>query len=248
MKFRVYRGQMERCDILLKCWTFRGFHGNSIFVLITCSEAVLDLETDSLQLIIAEEADPHEASTGEDEPRTGRATEAADERREAEGTVPHLDVVETTLKGSLDVEVLVKQQFYPLTGQSWGKQSEAVNSRTESDHMQLSFVSAAAFQRDLTPCFVEGEVILVWSSGCLLRHTFQNIQAFLVGRVGIRVVWRAEAATISISQPVSTVKGPLGPHRGFEHLRSGTFIWLDVTTIRKKGKYHCNSSYGRKKW
>lgn len=86
--------------------------------LITCSEGVLDLEADSLQLIVAVEADPHEASTGEDEPRTGGATEAVDERREAEGAVPHLDVVETTLEGSFDVEALVKQQLYPLTGQS----------------------------------------------------------------------------------------------------------------------------------
>lgn len=109
---------MERCGILLKSQTCRGFHCNSIFFLITCSEAVPDLETDSLQLVIAEEADPHEASTGEDEPRAGGATEAVDERREAEGAVPHLDVVETTLKGSLDVKALVKQQFYPLTGQS----------------------------------------------------------------------------------------------------------------------------------
>lgn len=228
---------MKRCGILLKCWTFRGFHGN-IFVVITCSEAVLDLETDALQLIVAEEADPHEASTGEDEARTGGATEAVDERREAEGAVPHFDVVETTLKGSLDVEVLVKQQFYPLTGQSWEEQG------TESDHRQLGFVSAAAFQRDLTSHLLAGEVNWVWGSGCLLRPTFQNIQAFLVGRVGIRVVWWAEAATISISHPVSTVKGP---QRGFVGpFGSGAFIWLDVTTIRKRGKYQWSSSHGRK--
>lgn len=89
-----------------------------MFVVITWSEAVLDLEPDSLQLFVAEEADPHEASTGEDEPRTGGATEAADDRREAEGAIPHLDVVETALEGSLDVEDVVKQQFYPLTRQS----------------------------------------------------------------------------------------------------------------------------------
>ncbi len=68
-------------------------------VLITCSKAVLDLEANPLQLLITEEeADPHEASAGEDESGTGRATEAIDERGEAEGAVPHLDVVETTLK------------------------------------------------------------------------------------------------------------------------------------------------------
>lgn len=100
------------------CWTFRSFHGDCAFVVITCGEAVLHLEAHPLQLIVAEEADPHEASTGEDEARTGGATEAIDERREAEGAVPHLDVVETALEGSLDVEVLVKEQFYPLTGQS----------------------------------------------------------------------------------------------------------------------------------
>lgn len=86
--------------------------------LITCGEAVPDLEADSLQLVVAVEADPHEASAGDDQPRTGGATEAVDERREAEGAVAHLDVVETALEGSLDVEALVKQQFYPLTGQS----------------------------------------------------------------------------------------------------------------------------------
>lgn len=65
---------------------------------ITCSKAVLDLEANPLQLIITEEADPHEASAGEDQPGTGGATEAIDERREAEGAVPHLDVVETALE------------------------------------------------------------------------------------------------------------------------------------------------------
>lgn len=56
------------------------------------------MEADSLQLFITEEADPHKASTGEDESGTGRAAETIDEWREAEGTVPHLDVVKTTLE------------------------------------------------------------------------------------------------------------------------------------------------------
>lgn len=91
--------------------------------LITCSKAVLDLEANPLQLFVTEEADPHESPAGEDESRTGRATEAIDEWREAEGAVPHLDVVETTLKWRLDVEGLIKQKLYPLAGQSWGKHS-----------------------------------------------------------------------------------------------------------------------------
>lgn len=87
-------------------------------VLITCGEAVLNPEADPLQLFIAEEADPHEASAGEDEPRCRRAAEAIDERREAEGAVAHLDVVEATLERGLDVEGLIEQQLYPLAGQS----------------------------------------------------------------------------------------------------------------------------------
>lgn len=67
-------------------------------VLITCSKAVLDLEASLLQLFITVEADPQEASSGEDKSRTGRATVAIDEWREAERPVPHLDVVETTFK------------------------------------------------------------------------------------------------------------------------------------------------------
>ena len=162
VKLRVYRQQRD-----VTCRICRGSHGNGIFVLITCSEAVLDLESDSLQLIVAEEADPHEASTGEDKARTGGATKAVDERWEAEGAVPHLDVVETALKGSLDVEVLVKQQFYSLTGQRWGRQGDAVNSRTETGHMQLRlrrrrevglkfWVTAASYLPEHTgiPCWV----------------------------------------------------------------------------------------------
>ena len=86
--------------------------------IITCSKAVLDLEADPLQLLITEEADPHEASAGEDQPGTGRAAEAIDERREAEGAVPHLDVVEATLERRFNVEGLIEQQLYPLAGQS----------------------------------------------------------------------------------------------------------------------------------
>lgn len=86
--------------------------------LITCSEAVLDLEADALQLLVAEEADPHEAAAGQHQAGAGRATEAVDERREAEGAVPHLDVVETTLERGLDVEGVVEQQLDPLAGES----------------------------------------------------------------------------------------------------------------------------------
>lgn len=92
--------------------------------LITCGKAVLDPEANPLQLVVTEEADPHEASTGEDQPWTGSSTEAIDERRETEGAIPHLDVVETTLEWGLDVEFIIKQQLYPLTGQCWRKQSD----------------------------------------------------------------------------------------------------------------------------
>lgn len=93
-----------------------GINKPSHWVVFTCSKAVLNLETNPFQLFIAEKADPHEASTGEDKSRTGRATESIDEWREAEGTIPHLNVVETTFKWGLNVEVLIKQQLYPLPG------------------------------------------------------------------------------------------------------------------------------------
>lgn len=89
--------------------------------MLTCGKTVLDPEANPLQLIVAEEADPHESPTGEDQPGTDRAAEAVDERREAERAVPHLDVVEATLKGSLDEEFLIKQQLDPLTWQGWGE-------------------------------------------------------------------------------------------------------------------------------
>lgn len=85
--------------------------------MLTCCKSVLDPEANPLQLIVAEEADPHEPPTGEDQAGTDRAAEAVDERREAERAVPHLDVVEATLEGSLDEEFLVKQQLDPLTRQ-----------------------------------------------------------------------------------------------------------------------------------
>lgn len=43
--------------------------------------------------------------------------------------------------------------------------------------------------------------------------TFQYVQALLVGRVRLRVVWGAEAATICVSYPVSTVTRMLRPQR-----------------------------------
>lgn len=85
--------------------------------MLTCCESVLDLEANPLQLVITEEADPHESATGEDQSWTDRAAEAVDERGEAERAVPHLDVVEATLEGGLDVEFLIKQQLDPLTRQ-----------------------------------------------------------------------------------------------------------------------------------
>lgn len=85
--------------------------------MLTCGKTVPDLEANPLQLVIAVEADPHESPTGEDQPRTGRAAEAVDEGRETERAVPHLDVVEATLKGGLDEEFLIKQQLDPLTRQ-----------------------------------------------------------------------------------------------------------------------------------
>lgn len=89
--------------------------------MLTCSKSVLDLEANPLQLIVTEEADPHKSPAGEDQSWTDRAAEAVDERWEAERAVPHLDVVEATLKGSLDEEFLIKQQLDPLTRQCWGE-------------------------------------------------------------------------------------------------------------------------------
>lgn len=90
---------------------------------ITCSKLVLDIEATPLQLVVTVEADPHEAPAGEDATRAGWATVPTDEWREAKGTVPNLDVVETTLKRRLDLEKLVEQQLYPLTGQSCGERN-----------------------------------------------------------------------------------------------------------------------------
>lgn len=89
-------------------------------ILVTCSKAVLDLEASPLQLFITEEADPHEASAGQDESRTGWAAKAIDERGETEGTVPHFDVVEATFERRLDVEDFIKHQLYSLARQGWG--------------------------------------------------------------------------------------------------------------------------------
>lgn len=89
--------------------------------MLTCSKSVLDPEANPLQLVVTEEADPHESTAGEDQSWTDGAAEAADERWEAERAVPHLDVVEATLKGSLDIEFLIKQQLDPLTWQCWGE-------------------------------------------------------------------------------------------------------------------------------
>lgn len=100
-----------------------GINKLSSCLLFTCCKAVLDLEANPFQLFITEKADPHEASTGEDKSGTGWATEAIYDWRETERAIPYLDVVETTLKWGLDVEVLIKLQLYPLAGQGWGKQS-----------------------------------------------------------------------------------------------------------------------------
>lgn len=132
--FRLAAERLNQCVMWAKLSEHSGSPGryfshiavNRLFLifLVTCSKTVLDPEANPLQLIVTEEADPHEASTGEDEPRTGSSTEAIDERRETEGAIPHLDVVETTLERGLDVEFLIKQQLYPLTGQCWRKQSD----------------------------------------------------------------------------------------------------------------------------
>lgn len=103
-----------------------GINKPSQCVHITCSKAVLDLEANPLQLFITEEANPHEATTGEDEPGIGRAAEAIDEGRKAERTITYLDVVKTTLERRLDVEGVIKQELYPLAGQGWGEESMVV--------------------------------------------------------------------------------------------------------------------------
>lgn len=46
----------------------------------TCNEGVLDAEAEALQLLVAGELDPHEASRGRDQARVLPPAEAVDER------------------------------------------------------------------------------------------------------------------------------------------------------------------------
>lgn len=84
---------------------------------LTCNECVLDAESETLQLLIASELDPHEAPGGSDQSRVLPSAHPVDERREAEGPVADLDVIEAALEGRLDVVVLVERQLDPLPGQ-----------------------------------------------------------------------------------------------------------------------------------
>lgn len=72
----------------------------------------------------------------------------------------------------------------------------------------------------------------------VLLVTFQYVQTLLVGRVRLRVVGWAEAATICVSHPVSTVTRPLRPLRGFNPFRSCTYICM--ITKAKDMQNHCS--------
>ncbi len=64
---------------------------------------------------------------------------------------------------------------------------------------------------------------------CTLLVTFQYVQALLVGRVRIRVVWGAEGATVRVSCPVSTVTRMLRPLRGSNPFWSRTSICMNMS-------------------
>lgn len=73
--------------------------------------------------------------------------------------------------------------------------------------------------------------IKIWLR-CRSLVTFQYVQALLVGRVRTRVVWGAEAATICVSYPVSTVTRMLRPLRRFDPFWSCASICMSTTAKR----------------
>lgn len=77
--------------------------------------------------------------------------------------------------------------------------------------------------------------IRIWAVICrVLLVTFQYVQALLVGRVRMRVVGWAEAATICVSHPVPTVTRPLRPLRGFNPFRPRTSICMITKAETRK--------------
>ncbi|KAK0147206.1 hypothetical protein N1851_013449 [Merluccius polli] len=122
---------------------------------ITCGEVVLDPEAHALQLVVAVEAHPHEAPAGEHQTRAGRATEAVDERGEAEGAVAHLDVVEAALERRLDVEAPVELQLYPLP---W-------NALITFTQLHIHTWKAAQYNHSLTCCPLSSSIGAVGVKG-----------------------------------------------------------------------------------
>lgn len=136
MKFRVFEGKLQkqlyknifrmyRYLTSKNIWSFvpGWFPEPYLWILITCCKFVLDLETFTLQLFITEEPDPHETTTGINDTGTGCAAETMDERWETKGTIPHLDVVKTTIKRCFNVKQLVEEQLDSLAGQGCRKTS-----------------------------------------------------------------------------------------------------------------------------
>lgn len=76
----------------------------------------------------------------------------------------------------------------------------------------------------------------VISCGIILV-TFQYVQALLVGRVRLGIVWWAEAATICVSHPVSTVTRAIWPLRRFNPVCCCLSICISTTA---KKPNHCS--------
>lgn len=97
----------------MKILSIRNYESISLF---TCYEDIFDSKTKPFQFLITTELDPHEAPCGSDHARTAGSTEAVDERRETEGTIPYLNVVEAALERRLNVIGLIKGQLNSLAG------------------------------------------------------------------------------------------------------------------------------------
>ena len=77
-------------------------------------------EAGGLQLPVRHKLDVEVAAAGVHVGGALLAAVAADDGREAEGPVPHLDVVELTVPGRLDGVALQEEQVDALTGRRWG--------------------------------------------------------------------------------------------------------------------------------
>lgn len=185
--------------------------------MLTCSKSVLDLEANALQLIVTEEADPHESPAGEDQSWTDRAAEAVDERWETERAVPNLDVVEATLEGSLDVELLIKQQLDPLTRQRWEEDGRVRSAAKEVITGNFDF-----FISPFWPNFVE---IVIWMFQFILCVNWENTelenQSFKDVNVGI--------SFNLIQNPHPHLCGSGGifqlPSSTYKHSLFGGYVW-----------------------